>query len=80
MYGDRRPYPVALITLDPEQIIPWAAARSLPQDMPALVRSDEVIELIQSELDRVNARVRPGRADQEVRAAGPMTSRTRMAS
>ena len=56
MYGDRRPYPVALITLDPEQIIPWAAARSLPQDMPALVRSDEVIELIQSELDRVNAK------------------------
>ena len=56
MYGDRRPYPVALITLDPEQIIPWAAARSLPQDIPALVRSDEVIELIQSEVDRVNAR------------------------
>jgi long-chain acyl-CoA synthetase len=56
MYGDRRPYPVALITLDPEQIVPWAAVRSLPQDMPALVRSDEVIELIQSELDRVNAR------------------------
>ena len=24
MFGDRRPFPVALITLDPEQIVPWA--------------------------------------------------------
>ena len=42
MYGDRRPYPVALITLDPEQILPWAAARSLPEEMSALVRCDEI--------------------------------------
>ena len=26
MFGDRKPYPVALITLDPEQIVPWAEA------------------------------------------------------
>ena len=26
MHGDRRPYPVMLITLDEEEIVPWAAA------------------------------------------------------
>ena len=56
MYGDRRPYPVALITLDPEQILPWAAARSLPEEMSALVRRDEITQLIQGEIDRANAK------------------------
>jgi long-chain acyl-CoA synthetase len=55
MYGDRRPYPVALITLDQEEIIPWAKERGLPQDIPSLVERDEVRELIQAEVDRVNA-------------------------
>ena len=56
MYGDRRPYPVALITLDPEETIPWAASRSLPQDIPSLIDREEVRELIQTQLDRVNAK------------------------
>jgi long-chain acyl-CoA synthetase len=56
MYGDRRPYPVALITLDPEEIGPWAKDRGLPDDIPSLVESDEVKDLIQSELDRANAK------------------------
>ena len=30
MYGDRRPYPVALISLDAEEILPWARERALP--------------------------------------------------
>ncbi len=55
MYGDRKPYPVALITLDPEEIAPWAKERGLPEDLPSLVRSDEVRELVQKELDRANA-------------------------
>jgi long-chain acyl-CoA synthetase len=54
MYGDRRPYPVALITLDEEEIVPWASERDLPTDMHELVRRDEVRELIQNELDAVN--------------------------
>ena len=29
MYGDRKPYPVALITLDPEEILPWAKEHGL---------------------------------------------------
>jgi long-chain acyl-CoA synthetase len=56
MYGDRRPYPVALVTLDPEEIVPWAKERGLPSDLGELAETDEARELIQGELDRVNAR------------------------
>jgi long-chain acyl-CoA synthetase len=54
MYGDRRPYPVALITLDPEEIVPWAKEKGLPEDIAALAQTDEVRELIQAELDKAN--------------------------
>ena len=56
MYGDRRPYPVALITLDHEEILPWAKEKGLPEDMSELVRRDEVRALVQDVLDRANAR------------------------
>jgi long-chain acyl-CoA synthetase len=55
MYGDRRPYPVALITLDPDEIVPWAKEHQLPEDVAKLADSDEVRELVQAELDRANA-------------------------
>jgi long-chain acyl-CoA synthetase len=55
MYGDRRPYPVALITLDPEEILPWAKEQGLPEDVAVLAESDEVSELVQRELDRANS-------------------------
>ena len=56
MHGDRRPYPVALITLDPEEIGPWARERDLPEDMEELIEREEIRELIQGVLDRVNAK------------------------
>ena len=56
MHGDRRPYPVALITLDPEEIVVFAREHGLPEDPAALSREPAVIELIQGELDRVNER------------------------
>ena len=56
MYGDRRPYPVALISLDAEEILPWARERALPEDMPSLIGRGEVRELIQGELDGANAK------------------------
>jgi long-chain acyl-CoA synthetase len=56
MYGDRKPFPVALVTLDPEEIVPWAREQGLPEDMGSLARRDEVRELIQAELDRANAK------------------------
>ncbi len=55
MFGDRKPYPVALITLDAEEILPWARERGLPEDLAALSEADEVRELVQRELDRANA-------------------------
>ncbi len=55
MYGDRRPYPVALITLDPEEILPWAKEQGLPEDLAALAENERVLEMVQHELDRANA-------------------------
>jgi long-chain acyl-CoA synthetase len=55
MYGDRRPYPVALITLDPEEILPWAKEQGMPEDLAALAEEPRVIEMIQEVLDKVNA-------------------------
>jgi long-chain acyl-CoA synthetase len=56
MYGDRRPYPVALITLDPEEIVHFAREHELPEDPAALAREPKVLELVQGVLDGVNAR------------------------
>jgi len=55
MYGDRRPYPVALITLDPEEIVPWAQEHGLPEDPGDLAEEEQVKQLVQNELDRANA-------------------------
>jgi long-chain acyl-CoA synthetase len=55
MHGDRRPYPVALITLDPEEIMPWAKEQGLPEEMGELARNDTVVSLVQDELDRANS-------------------------
>ncbi|HXD68083.1 MAG TPA: long-chain fatty acid--CoA ligase [Solirubrobacteraceae bacterium] len=55
MHGDRRPFPVALITLDAEEILPWAKENGLPEDLGALSAADEVHALVQAELDRANA-------------------------
>jgi long-chain acyl-CoA synthetase len=55
MYGDRKPFPVALITLDPEEILPWATEHGLPEDLGELAHHEDVIALVQKELDRANA-------------------------
>jgi long-chain acyl-CoA synthetase len=56
MHGDRRPYPVLLITLDEEEIVPWATSEGLPGEVPALAGEPKVVAMIQAELDRVNER------------------------
>ena len=55
MYGDRKPYPVALITLDPEEIVPWAKEQGLPEDLGELAEQEQVQEMVQKELDRANS-------------------------
>ena len=55
-FGDRKPYLVGLITLDEEEIVPWAAARGLPTDLATLRTHPDVITLIQGVVDEANAR------------------------
>ena len=56
VYGDRRPYPVALITLDPEEIVHFAREHGLPEDdLAALSRSPEARDLVQGVIEEVNA-------------------------
>ena len=56
MHGDQRPYPVILITLDEEEMPAWAREHGLPEDIPSLGKAPEVHELIQGEIDKVNAK------------------------
>ena len=55
MHGDRRPYPVALVTLDPEEIVHYARQHGLSEDPAELSREPKVRELVQGVLDGVNA-------------------------
>jgi len=58
VYGDRRKFLTALITLDPETLIPWAKGRNLPtDDWPALCAQPPVTELIAAEVAEVNTRL-----------------------
>jgi len=57
MHGDRRPYPVMLITLDEEEIVPWAQAHDIADTSTAALAQDpQVHALIQAELDKSNAK------------------------
>jgi len=55
--GDRRPYLTALILIDRDNVEHFAQQRSVPfSDFASLVRTREVHELIQSEVEAVNRR------------------------
>ena len=57
MHGDRRPFPTMLITLDEEEIVPWAQDRGIEDTaIPGLARHPDVTAMIQAELDRANAK------------------------
>jgi long-chain acyl-CoA synthetase len=57
MHGDRRPYPVMLIALDEEEIVPWAKEHGIEDtSIAALAENNEVRALIQGELDKANAK------------------------
>ena len=57
MHGDRRPYPVMLIALDEEEIVPWAKEQGIEDtSIAALAENDQVRALIQAELDKANAK------------------------
>jgi long-chain acyl-CoA synthetase len=53
--GDRKPYPAALITLDPAEIAKWAAEHGVEPDVAAVGADERVRELVQGVVDDVNA-------------------------
>jgi long-chain acyl-CoA synthetase len=55
MHGDRRPYPVVLITLDEEEIAGYAREHNLPEEPATLSREPAIHTLIAAEVERVNA-------------------------
>ena len=57
--GDRRPYLVALITLDPEELPALAEQLGVEPDAEAMAKNDEVRAEIQKTVDEVNSKVGP---------------------
>jgi long-chain acyl-CoA synthetase len=54
--GDRRPYLVALVTLDPEEAVGYAKEHGLPEDPEQLASDPGVREAIEAHLAKVNER------------------------
>ncbi|HEX6689328.1 MAG TPA: long-chain fatty acid--CoA ligase [Solirubrobacterales bacterium] len=52
--GDRRPYLVALVTLDPEEAVAYASEHGLPEDPAQLASDGGVREAIEAHLAKVN--------------------------
>ena len=52
--GDRRPFLVALVTLDPEEAASYAAEQGLPTDPQALAASPEVRATIEAHVEKIN--------------------------
>ena len=60
VYGDRRKYLTALLTLSPEEIGNWAAQKGIPEKDPeALSKRPEVERLMQEWVDEVNRGLAP---------------------
>src|SRR4051812_13435714 len=55
--GDARPYNVALVTLDPDNLLAFLKEAGIDgdaSDLEALVENDQVIEAVQKEVDKAN--------------------------
>jgi long-chain acyl-CoA synthetase len=52
--GDRKPYLVALVTLDPEDAVAYAKEHGLPEDPEQLAKSPEVLKAIEDHVARIN--------------------------
>lgn len=59
VFGDRRPYLVALIVPDPEFLAALARTRGLPHDPEALVEHPEVKAAVQKAAERANRQLSP---------------------
>ena len=55
VFGDRKKYLTALLTLAPEEIVAWAARKGIPdRDVEALAKRPEVLQLVRERVDEVN--------------------------
>jgi long-chain acyl-CoA synthetase len=52
--GDRKPYLVALVTLDPEDVVAYAKEHGLPEDPAELARSADVRKAIEDHVAKIN--------------------------
>ncbi|HET8955293.1 MAG TPA: long-chain fatty acid--CoA ligase [Solirubrobacterales bacterium] len=52
--GDRRPYLVALVTLDPEEAVKYAQEHDLPEDPAQLAQNADVKAAIEAHVDKIN--------------------------
>ncbi|MGN6557318.1 MAG: AMP-dependent synthetase/ligase [Solirubrobacterales bacterium] len=52
--GDRRPYLVALVTLDPEEAVKYAQEHNLPEDPAALAENPDVKAAIEAHVEKIN--------------------------
>jgi long-chain acyl-CoA synthetase len=52
--GDRRPYLIALVTLDPEEAAAWAQEHGLPEDLEQLASNAEVRKTIEAHVEEIN--------------------------
>jgi long-chain acyl-CoA synthetase len=52
--GDRRPYLVALVTLDPEEAVSYAKEHGLPEDPEALAANEKVKAEIDAHVEQIN--------------------------
>ena len=77
--GDRRPYLVALVTLDPEEFVAYAKEHGLPEDPAALAANDDVKRRDRSPRRDDQREIRPRRAGQEDRdpPRGPLAGKRR---
>ena len=52
--GDRRPYLVALVTLDPEEAVAYAKEHGLPEDPAQLATSPEIRKVVEDHVEEIN--------------------------
>jgi long-chain acyl-CoA synthetase len=52
--GDRRPYLVALVTLDPEEAVAYAKDHGLPEDPAQLATNPEIRKVIEAHVEEIN--------------------------
>jgi long-chain acyl-CoA synthetase len=52
--GDRRPYLVALVTLDPEEAVKYAQEHDLPEDPAQLAQNPDVKAAIETHVEKIN--------------------------